>query len=248
MHTLFHPLLALAIGIITFVSGLWLMYRPSTSAVYRWGDHLISGVFLGIGFFHLLPDAINMMKAGGYSRPHETVYIVFILMIGLLVLIEQSIQRGKSHHPQMIGFLVTVALCIHAILGGIALGLNSLLMDTLIIFIALSVHKISDSFALILNLRRSQASLPLMLILLSLFSVMTPLGMMLGEYGTYTFQGQQGLYYQGIFNAMAAGTFCYIGTMDSVLRKWISRQSIASHALVLWMSGMSLMGLLAIWV
>ena len=51
---------------------------------------------------------------------------------------------------------------------------------------------------------------------LTIFVVMTPLGIMLGTLASGLYEGHAALLIEGSFNALAAGTFVYVAILDVI--------------------------------
>jgi zinc transporter ZupT len=99
-------------------------------------------------------------------------------------------------------------LSIHSLLEGTAVGLAASFATTLIIFIAIIAHKGAASFALSINLNRTQLSLSNCVIAFSIFALMTPAGIFGGDWLLATTQHNTLL--TPIFSSLAAGTLCIL--------------------------------------
>ena len=80
-------------------------------------------------------------------------------------------------------FVLLIALSMHAIFEGIALGLSKEFSATLNIMLALILHKPAASFSLGVSITKSFKSendVKKGILLLSLFALATPIGIMLG--------------------------------------------------------------------
>ncbi|MEE3002985.1 MAG: ZIP family metal transporter, partial [Pseudomonadota bacterium] len=103
----------------------------------------------------------------------------------------------------------------HSILEGLVLGFEMNPKYEMTIFIAIIAHKGAESFLLVTNILASNMSRIKAIVGLVLFSLTTPVGVIIGENmvtaqlpGTHNF-------IQPYFDSMAAGTFIYIAITNN---------------------------------
>ena len=112
--------------------------------------------------------------------------------------------------------MLAVILIIHSLIEGAVLGINTTLATAAVIFIAIIAHKGSESFALAVILNRNQIILKRIIIIVGLFSLMTPLGILFGaSLASGLPLNEEHLLTAG-FNAFAAGTFLYMSTLHHI--------------------------------
>src|SRR5262249_47258524 len=117
------------------------------------------------------------------------------------------------------------------------------------IFIAIIAHKGLDSFALCMNVKRSAVSQSQHLPLLVLFSLMTPLGIMIVSTLTLWLQSQTGQLLQAILNSLGAGAFIYLATAHKTNHYLHSTHALhALYYLLAVSAGLAAMAALAVWV
>ena len=202
------------------------------------------GIFLGTALFHLLPEAAG--DIANQSLPHN-LYIGLACLIGLLTiaLIERAClsQRVQLMHSLM-AYLITLSIAIHAFFTGLALGLSATWIHLSILLFAIMAHKGFASFALTLRISQQQITQRTRMSLLLLFSLATPIGILLASGLMHGFD----LTFSAYFNAFSAGTFIYIGLNHGkkIEAEWaqVSRQQ---HIIGL-LLGCALMGGLSVWV
>lgn len=180
------------------------------------GEALASGIFLGVAFFHMLPSAISIFSQLYPQTTYPIAEAVCVSGFLLLLLLERlSLSTTLLSPETTIPYILALILIIHSLTEGAALGIGNLAEAT-VIFIAIIAHKGSASFALCMTLLRYHLSMKRIIILLGLFSLMTPLGIALGTWMTFYTASSGGKLAAGIFNAFAAGTFIYISALHHI--------------------------------
>jgi zinc transporter ZupT len=211
------------------------------------GEALASGIFLGAAFFHMLPDAIRIFSRiyGNNTFPTPEVICVsgflFLLFLERLSLIYSTFQ-AKNTAP----YILTSILIIHALVEGAALGIGTTFTETLMLFIAISAHKGSESFALCVTLIKHQLSFSQILKIIIFFALMTPLGIGLGSLVNHTIIPQSEMI-AALFNAFAAGTFLYISTLHHIHFHKHTQETQGLLEFASLVTGAVIMGIIAIW-
>jgi zinc transporter 1/2/3 len=140
-----------------------------------------------------------------------------------------------------------LALSIHSVIAGVALGGQGSFAGAFYIFLAIVAHKSSAAFALGIALRRSTVSLNRGRWLVGLFSVATPLGILAGALVRDLLRSAVGQYFDAAFLALAGGTFLYIASMDILQDEFLH----AGGRLVKWLWAVVAIGLtalLSLWI
>ena len=112
-------------------------------------------------------------------------------------------------------YLILLALSIHACFEGIAIGLQNNPSDMFYMFLAITFHKWVEALSIGINLNRSNIERGYLLNFIILFSLMTPLGMLLGIIFCGTSQIAE-----AIFLSISAGTFIYISASEIVIEEF----------------------------
>ena len=112
--------------------------------------------------------------------------------------------------------VLLVVLSVHSVISGIALGIEAELAASVLVMIAILSHKGSAAFALIVSVQAAGADRRRLLRVLTIFVVMTPLGILFGTAASEVFEGDTALLVEGTFNALAAGTFIYVAILDVI--------------------------------
>jgi len=209
---------------------------PGLSSRLGHANAFASGIILGTGLLHMLPEAHEVL--------HEIypTYPVAFLLAGLaffgLLLIEHVLlaHRGHRHgalttHGQheladevavhaadhhLATYALLAGLSIHSILSGIALGAQTNLDRALAVFAALVSHKATEGFALGISLARNNVARPIATRLLLAFAVATPVGIAFGVIATRVLDHRLAVLFEAFFSAVAAGTFIYIASLDMI--------------------------------
>jgi zinc transporter 1/2/3 len=221
-------------------------HRPSLEAA----DAFASGIFLGAALFHMLPDAINIFS----STLVNTAYPLAELCCAcgfLVLLFLERLSTCLSHDKtssNALPYTIALILVIHSLIEGAVLGINTTLQTTFIIFLAIIVHKGSESFALAVILNPTKLTLKKVILIVSLFSLMTPLGILLGAALTSSaIDTQLTRLLTASFNAFAAGTFLYMSTLHHINHHERMHASENLFEFLFLLIGMVIMAVLALW-
>ncbi len=220
--------------------------QPSHHRLLELGDAFASGIFLGAALFHMLPDAIQdfSQALGNVHYP-----LAELLCAGgflLLLFFERLSGNSSNNHYSILSSVVVIIIIIHSFIEGTVLGINSTVATTAIIFLAIIVHKSSEGFMLAVTLMRSKIALKNIIILIAIFSCMTPAGIAFGTSLTMLLQAQTGLLLTAGFNAFAAGTFLYMSTLHHINHHQRSHHGEGLIEFVALVAGLSVMAGLAI--
>ncbi len=242
---------AVLIFIIALSFGLWPIKTTQgklTKRLLNYGESFARGIFLGTGLIHLLPDAQKHFTQAAQSDSYPYIFTLCTCTILLLFILEQSLVRIflKDRHDRffLVPILLALFLSIHSLIAGVALGVEATLAEFMIIAIAIIAHKGAASFALAINLKQHDFCHYHMVQLIIIFTLMTPLGILAGTGLASFLSSNPGHIIEGVFNAIAAGTFIYIATLNNInLSERPSWRQASFFAL-----GIATMALLAIWV
>ena len=212
----------LAIGIIGGVIPLLAARHDASRRFLSLGNALSGGIFLGIGFIHLLPEASEALEGvSDYPvAPLLTAIGVVVLLLIDRVLFElgATADRDSSADARqpIYPMVLLVMLSIHSIVTGIALGIESEVAASVLVLFAILCHKGSEAFALMVSVQAAGADRKRLRQVLTIFVLMTPTGIILGALASGLFEGHAAHLVEGSFNALAAGTFIYIAILDVI--------------------------------
>ncbi len=240
---------AISIFLLTIITGfLPLKIVKRDTHLFSWCDAFASGVFLSTALLHLLPDAAKKFSTL-YSNDYPFAYLICIITCILLVIIERGIfiysDKHLASNKTIVPIFLVLLLSVHSLVEGAAIGANTNLVEAATIFFAVFAHKGSESFALTVNLHRLEVSTKNIRQIISSFAFVTPLGIFIASYILYATATTSGHLITAYFDAIAAGTFLYLGTEHLIESKKSFEKISEVLALI---CGVALMALVAAWV
>ncbi len=212
----------LAVGILGGIIPLLAARRHASRRFLSLGNSLAGGIFLGAGFIHLLPEAGEALEE---VVDYPLAALLAALGVGVLLLIDRVVfettraagmeQAGGPRQP-IYPVVLLVVLSIHSIIAGIALGLVPEVAASVLVMLGILFHKGSAAFALMVSAHSAGADKARLRVLLTVFVLMTPLGILLGTVASNMLEGRAATVIEGSFNALAAGTFIYVAILDVI--------------------------------
>lgn len=239
---------AISIFLLTILAGLLpLRLIKNNLRFLNLSDSFASGIFLSTALLHMLPDAVSKFNDFGYPLPYLICLVAFIGFFimdhGVLI---SSAKSGSSNSSKFfVPVFLVFLLSIHALVEGAAIGANTSLIEASAIFLAIMAHKGSESFALAINLHNSAIAVKKIKQIIAAFSFMTPLGIFMASWLINHTNNNSADLVSGYFDAVAAGTFLYLGTERLLDGKKSLNNVSNTIALLL---GVLLMALIATWV
>ncbi|TRY83705.1 hypothetical protein DNTS_018511 [Danionella cerebrum] len=116
-------------------------------------------------------------------------------------------------HSSFRSFMLFLSLSLHSVFEGLAIGLQTTDAKVLEICIAILVHKSIIVFSLSVKLVQSAVKPAWVLLYITVFAVMSPLGIAIGII-IIEAELESGAFIQAVLEGMAAGTFVYITFME----------------------------------
>lgn len=181
------------------------------------GETLATGVFLGAGLLHMLPESNALFESMGYHYPFAFIITgaVFLLFLWFEHLGKELYHHKNQSHPAF-AILAWGMLSVHSLILGAALGLAHSNSMIIMLFLAIVTHKWAESFAIAVQLNKSTLSRTQGLWFFFVFSLMTPLGIYIGWYFGHGIETHS--LFDPILIATSAGTFLYLGTLHGLER------------------------------
>uniref|UniRef100_A0A8B9RXI0 Solute carrier family 39 member 1 n=1 Tax=Accipiter nisus TaxID=211598 RepID=A0A8B9RXI0_9AVES len=165
---------------------------------------------LAMGFFLVLVlEQVTLAQREASSIPEET---RALLPTGSIQTLSPQPPVPGTRSAIRAGLLV-LALALHAVLEGLALGLQEAEGAVLRVCLALVLHKCAVAFSLALKLLRGRLRPPAVVACLTLFAMMSPLGVGLGT-AVAAGAGPRQRLCRGVLEGLAAGTFLYITFLE----------------------------------
>jgi len=112
--------------------------------------------------------------------------------------------------------ILLIILSVHSVLAGTAMGLESSLFSTIIVFVAIIAHKFFAAFALGISMQDSNVTGSTFQRRMITFSLMTPLGIVVGAVLSQILESNAALTIEAVFGAVAAGTFIYVAVLEII--------------------------------
>ncbi len=205
-------LLSMATFTSTFLGGLFsIKNRKNLHKVMGF----TAGVLVGVVFFDIFPEIINLINVNGFN----STWVMVALVSGFLIfhILEKSVLIHHSHedeypehkHPH-VGILSALALAGHSFMDGVGIGLGFQISNSvgLLVAVAVIAHDFTDGMntvSLVLTNKNSLKSARWFLLLDAFAPV-------LGVASTFLFKVSENflVLYLGFF----AGFLLYIGASD----------------------------------
>lgn len=218
--------IAFSLFLVAYIAGFWAIYQGQ----YRESSHtdaFAAGIFFGAALFHMLPDAIRLINATTFINP-KTAMIIIIAMLSMVIMygLSKLLQRYRFRlTPQLLsGLLIAVLLGVHSLIEGLTLGFSTQLHVIFILFLAILLHKSAASFALANHLRYNQYTQKQSHMMILIFALLTPFGIILGNFYQHTSIHQYDNSLNAIFLAITAGTFLYISLFEYLIPKYFIKK------------------------
>ncbi len=214
----------LAIAIIGGVIPLFAARHESSRRFFSLGNAFAGGLFLGVGFIHLLPEGMEKLE-GVVDYPLAA--LLAALGLGALLLIDRVIYGDHHADPSpdkmqtqqsIYPYVLLALLSIHSVIAGITLGLESHVIGSFAIMLGILSHKGSAAFALMVSIHEAGIRVKQQKNMLAIFAAMTPLGILIGLVAAFFLTENETItaLIEGSFNALAAGTFIYVATIEII--------------------------------
>lgn len=206
------------IVLVTLLGGLPPVLAQGQQAsmrLHEWGEAFARGLFLGLGLVHFLLPAWQQLGEMTEGVMQPLVFIVAgLVVLGIGYLLQYLTIRVMTYfnidqhywNPSLLALLLTV----HSILEGAALGIADLLGGFWLVFMAILMHKAADAFALAVSMRGSGMARKFMVKTMLVFSLMTPVGMLLASSLILWLESDPGQILTLLFDFFAGIAFVYL--------------------------------------
>ena len=211
---------ALSILLVILLAG-WIPFKHrlknNTHTDFPLGETLATGVFLGGGLLHMLPESAHMFQQQGYHYPFAFFItgVIFLVFLWLEHLGNELYHHKDATHPGF-AILACLMLSIHSLVLGTALGLSQDYSLAIMLFLAIITHKWAESFAIAVELNKSTLTNKKNIMLFLMFASMSPLGIYIGWACGRGVETNSLL--DPVLMSVSAGTFLYLGTLHGLER------------------------------
>lgn len=254
MNILIFKFLSIILIIIAaFIGGLIPLRSKNTdgkSKALLMGNSFAGGVFLGAGFLHMMPDAVDNFSQLNIKFDYPFALLIaalgFIFVLALEKVIAVKEESEIVNKDGSFPIILFIVLSVHSIIAGMSLGLESTFLSGIVIFIAIIAHKGSAAFALSVNMLEKHIKHKIIKKSIALLSIMTPLGIIIGGIIDNMESSMISVWFEAIFDSLAAGTFIYIAVMEiinEIFEEKNERFTIYGFLIL----GFFIMALIAIW-
>jgi len=202
----FYPFLFF-IFVITMLGGWIPTIKIWSQSTFRMIISFCAGILMGAVFFHILPEIAPLLgKNLGFPIMFGFL-LIFVLEKFIMV---HPCEEGECSYHQ-IGIAAYVGIGIHSIIDGVAIGAGHLMNMSMVIILAVTLHKFPAALALSSMLvKGAEYSRNKILISMFIFALMTPIGAILSG---YILQGFEEIVI-GILLGITGGTFLFISIGD----------------------------------
>lgn len=212
-----------------------------------------AGVLLATCIEHIMPEvraAFEHAYGDDQEKASKPIPEIILAMGFFMIYIVEEIAMaiGKSHHDSKIrdeekdikggsegddgskwataisNFLLTVALSLHAIFEGLAVGLEPVATGVWQLFGAVAGHKFVIAFCMGLQLRADQAKPYIHVLYVATFAAMSSIGIAIGlavssATGEDTIEGKSYEIATATMQGLAAGTLLYVSLVEVLMRE-----------------------------
>ena len=203
---IFYPFLMFVFA-ISMIGGWVPTVKLLSQTTFRLVISFCAGILLGAVFFHILPEIATVLESQlGYSIMFGFL-LIFVLEKFIMV---HPCEEGECNYHK-VGLAAYVGIGLHSILDGIAIGAGTMMNLSVIIILAVTIHKFPAALALSsLLVKGGEYSKKKILFSMFIFSLATPIGAL---FTIYFFQGLDD-YIVATALGISAGTFLFISIGD----------------------------------
>lgn len=211
----------------------------------NWSDELLhlfvsfgAGIFIGTVFLHLLPEALSHDHDGSSAK---FVLIGFMLIFFIEKFLVVKGDGGYDHSHYVISITALVGLSVHSVIAGLGLAVGSAYEAGIgsVIFFSIIAHKSTAAFSLASLFLLAKMKLKKRILLIVLFSLMTPLGALFFSYVITSVDHDTLTPLLGL----TAGTFLYVA-VGELLPEVFHTKSNRWFKMMLMILGIIIMGII----
>jgi solute carrier family 39 (zinc transporter), member 1/2/3 len=254
-------IIAALVFVVAIIAAAWPFARRQKGLAARdfpVGEALAAGVFLGAALLHLLPDAVQRCNQLCDSYPWAYfvaggafLFLLLIEHVGREFYHAKNCQNHAHKHSaasrdgRSFALIAVFMLSIHSFFAGAALGLSASFASLLIVTIAILAHKWAASFALAVEICKSDLSQASAIVAFLLFAIMVPLGIFFGNHAMAALSSYPLV--APLLLSFAAGTFLYLGTLHGLQRAVMIEKCCNLRHFAFVILGFLIMAVVAVW-
>jgi zinc transporter ZupT len=205
--------IVLAVALVSFFAGfvgvvLILWNKRWSARSLHWGIGFGAGLLIGISLLEIIPTAIELAT-------EKAMIFVLLGFVGFFLVekftLVHHFERAREGSPFHFSMATFVALCLHAVLDGVVIGLGLHFNEAfgLVVFLAILFHKlplsVSVASVFLGHIKRSTAVLQMLI-----FTLATPVGLV----AAVVFLEGLSQEVMGAVVGLSAGIFIYLGATD----------------------------------
>lgn len=233
--------------LLTLSADQYATYISKKTHHHHNGTTLLKSDHTSSDAFQKLPED-TVAERGQFTLPHRILCCVSGDAVDRMP--EQSFEvegiEHEAHGTPRMSFLTALflgmALSLHSVLEGLALGAQQSIHATKNVLIAIAAHKGLAAYALGASLVDSKADSFRYLLVAGGFSAASPFGIMVG----YALSEVGSSVVAASLSALASGTFLYVAAMEIIPTELEASENILSKLIVMFI-GFGAMSTLAIW-
>ena len=242
------------IGLLGALIARRMMTGDTTRPAIGIANCFAGGVFLAAGLIHVLPDSQDDLATACPSLDYPLFGLLACGSLAAMIVIDQighSAMRRRGRSDQIrtsaisAGVLFLI-LSIHSIITGISLGIEPAGVAAMALLLAVLAHKGTAAFALGLKVREVTPGGSMYIRQMVGFALTTPLGVLIGLYLMLQLPESDSALFEGIFDAIAAGTFLYVAVFEILADEFKEAQQVTWKSIAMG-AGIALMAVVAIW-
>lgn len=195
------------IFVITMAGGWIPTLKPWSQEAFRMLISFCAGILLGAVFFHMVPEIAPILG-------REMGFPIMLGFLGIYVMekfiMVHPCEEGACDYHK-IGVAAYVGIGFHSILDGVAIGAGNMLNISMVILLAVTIHKFPAALALSsILVKGGEYSKKKILVSMFIFALATPIGALV----SMNVMDHLSPDLIGIALGISAGTFLYISIGD----------------------------------
>lgn len=246
----FKLLAAVSIWIVALIGAGFskrLIEQTTQGAFLSLANCFAGGVFLAAGLIHVLPDSQGQLAVAFPNVDYPLFGLIATAAVTVMVFIDRLGQRQSNTDASGVAAAILfLILSIHSVITGFALGVENQSVAAIALLIAVLAHKGTATFALGLKVRPVSNTATQFNLRMLAFSLTTPLGVVVGLSLLHRLSSTQAPMMEGIFDAIAAGTFIYVAIFE-ILSPEFDKAKHPFGQVMTMILGAGLMALVALW-